>query len=330
MTTTARVAQFDSVGGPEVLKVVQVPLEEPAAGDVQVRIDAIGMNRVEVLFRAGHWPEQPTFPGSRLGIEAAGVVEKVGAGIVHVKPGDTVSIVGGQNMSRYGVYADYVNLPGLMVMPRPPELEAVPAAALWVAYLTAYATLVEVGQAKAGDYVLITAATSSVGLAAIQIANHIGAIPIAVSRTSHKSEQLLKAGAAHVLSNDDGNVVERAREISGRGVQIILDAVGGPGTADIAQAAETAGLLVVYGFLDPRPILFPRNWPLRMYGFNVEHVAADPEIMARAAQFIGSGAMSGALVPTVDRTFELADIAEAHRYVESNQQVGKVVVTVQH
>jgi len=330
MTTTARVAQFDSVGGPEVLHIVEVPLRDPAEGEVQVRIDAIGVNRMDTLYRAGHWPVQPTLPGSRLGFEAAGLVERVGAGVEHVKPGDTVAIVAGQDVSRYGVYADRVNLPAAVVMARPPEMDAVTSAALWVAYLTAYGALIEVGDMKAGDHVLITAASSAVGLAAIQIANHVGAVPIAVTRTSAKSEQLLKAGAAYVLTADSGDVIERAREISGQGVQIIFDAVGGPGVAEIAQAAETAGHVIVYGFLDPRPILFPMNWPLRMYGFNVEHVAADPAMMGRAVQFIGAAVASGALAPTIDRTFELADAAEAHRYVESNEQVGKVVITVQH
>lgn len=323
-------AQFDSVGGPEVLRIVEVPLQELAEGEVQVRVDAIGVNRMDTLYRAGYWPVQPTLPGSRLGFEAAGVVEQVGAGVTHVKPGNTVSVVGGQDMSRYGVYADRVNLPGAVVMPRPPEMDAVTSAALWVAYLTAYGALVEVGGMQRGDHVLITAASSAVGLAAIQIANHVGAIPIAVTRTSAKSAQLRQAGAAHVLAGDGGDVVARAREISGQGVQIVFDAVGGPGVADIAQAAETAGYVIVYGFLDPRPILFPMNWPLRMYGFNVEHIAADPAVMGRAVQFLTAGVRSKALAPTVDRTFDLADVAEAHRYLESNEQVGKVVITVQH
>ena len=156
------------------------------------------------------------------------------------------------------------------------------------------------------------------------------AMRAAVTRTSAKTARLLRAGAAHVLVSEDGKVVEQAREISGEGVQIVFDAVGGPGVADIARAARTAGHLIVYGFLDQRPALFPMNWPLRMYGFNVEHLATDPALLGRALRFLGAGLVSGAPAPTVDRTFDLAEIAEAHRYLESEQQVGKVVLTVPH
>jgi NADPH:quinone reductase-like Zn-dependent oxidoreductase len=330
MTTTARVALFDQVGGPEVLRITDIPLDLPAAGQVQVRIEAIGLNRVETLFRAGHWPVQPTLPGSRLGFEAAGTVELVGDGVEHVKPGDPVTVLSANDMSRYGVYASVVNLPAATVSPRPATIDAVTAAALWVAYLTAYGTLIEAAEVQAGEYVLITAASSAVGLAAIQVARQVGAIPIAVTRTSAKVEQLRTAGAAHVIARDGGDLVERVQEITGGGAQVVLDAVGGPGLTEVAQALEANGRVVVYGFLDPRPTPLPMNWPVRVHGYDLEHMAADPTVMGRAAQFLGEGLMSGALVPTIGRTFDFGNIADAHRYLESNDQVGKIVVTVEH
>jgi NADPH:quinone reductase-like Zn-dependent oxidoreductase len=330
MTTTARVAIFDQVGGPDVLRIAHLPLEAPAPGEVQVRIEAIGLNRAETLFRAGYWPVQPTLPGSRLGFEAAGVVEAVGEGVDHVKSGDPVTIISAGDMSRYGVYADLVNLPGAVVSPRPPEIDATSAAGLWVAYLTAFGTLVDAADVQAGEYVLVTAASSAVGLAAIQVARHVGAIPIAITRTSAKADRLLAAGAAHVIARDEGDLVQRVLEITGGGAQVALDAIGGPGLTEIASAVAANGRVVAYGFLDPRPTPLPMNWPLRVHGFDLEHMAVDPVAMGRAAQFLGEGLMSGAFVPTIDRTFELSDIADAHRYLESNDQVGKVVVTVQH
>jgi NADPH:quinone reductase-like Zn-dependent oxidoreductase len=330
MTNSARVAIFDQVGGPEVLRITQIPLEAPTAGQVQVRIDAIGLNRVETLFRAGFWPVQPTLPASRLGFEAAGTVELVGEGVEHVKPGDPVTVLSANDMSRYGVYADVVNLPATTVSPRSAAIDAVTAAGLWVAYLTAYGTLVEAADVQAGEFVLITAASSAVGLAAIQVARQVGAIPVAVTRTSAKAEQLRAAGAAHVIARDGGDLVERVREITGGGAEVALDAVGGPGLTEVAQAVQANGRVVVYGFLDPRPTPFPMNWPLRVHGFDLEHMAIDPLVMGRAAQFLSDGLTSGALVPTIGRTFDFEEIAAAHRYLESNDQVGKIVVTVQH
>jgi NADPH:quinone reductase-like Zn-dependent oxidoreductase len=330
MTNSARVAIFDHVGGPEVLRITQVTLEAPAAGEVQVRIDAIGLNRVETLFRAGYWPVQPTLPGSRLGFEAAGTVERVGDGVDHVKPGDPVTVLSANDMSRYGVYADVVNLPAATVSPRPATIDAVTAAGLWVAYLTAYGTLVEAAEVQAGEYVLITAASSAVGLAAIQVARHVGAIPIAITRTSAKADQLRAAGAAHVIARDGGDLLEQIAEITGGRAQVAIDAIGGPGLTEVAQAVETNGRVVVYGFLDPRPTPLPLNWPLRVHGYDLEHMAVDPVVMGRAAQFLGEGLVSGALAPTIGRTFDFEDIADAHRYLESNDQVGKIVVTVQH
>jgi NADPH:quinone reductase-like Zn-dependent oxidoreductase len=330
MTNSARVAIFDQVGGPEVLRITQIPLEAPTAGQVQVRIDAIGLNRVETLFRAGFWPVQPTLPASRLGFEAAGTVELVGEGVEHVKPGDPVTVLSANDMSRYGVYADVVNLPATTVSPRSAAIDAVTAAGLWVAYLTAYGTLVEAADVHAGEFVLITAASSAVGLAAIQVARQVGAIPVAVTRTSAKAEQLRAAGAAHVIARDGGDLVERVREITGGGAEVALDAVGGPGLTEVAHAVQANGRVVVYGFLDPRPTPFPMNWPLRVHGFDLEHMAIDPLVMGRAAQFLSDGLTSGALVPTIGRTFDFEEIAAAHRYLESNDQVGKIVVTVQH
>jgi NADPH:quinone reductase-like Zn-dependent oxidoreductase len=330
MTTTARVAIFDQVGGPEVLRITDIPLDLPAAGQVQVRIEAIGLNRVETLFRAGYWPVQPTLPGSRLGFEAAGTVELVGEGVNHVKPGDPVTVLSANDMSRFGVYANVVNLPATTVSPRPDTIDAVTAAGLWVAYLTAYGTLVEAAEVQSGEYVLITAASSAVGLAAIQVARQVGAIPIAVTRTSAKVEQLRAAGAAHVIARDEGDLVARVQEITGGGAHVVLDAVGGPGLSEVAQAVVANGRVVVYGFLDPRPTPFPMNWPLRVHGYDLEHMAVDPVVMGRAARFLGEGLASGALVPIIGRTFDFEDIADAHRYLESNDQVGKIVVTVEH
>ncbi|TDB72033.1 zinc-dependent alcohol dehydrogenase family protein [Micromonospora sp. KC721] len=328
MTTRAHAVRFHELGGPDVLKIEEVRLDPAGEGEVRVRIDAIGLNRAEALFRAGSYYYQPTLPGSRLGFEAAGVVEQVGPGVAGFSPGQAVSIVSDQEMSRHGVYADRLNVPATALVPRPTDMDAVTGAAVWTSYLTAYGALVEVGRVKAGDAVVITAASSSVGLAAIQIANHLGATPIAVTRTATKSSHLLRAGAAHVVARDKDDLVDRVHAVTnGRGAQVVFDAVAGPGLTEIAQTVAAGGVLIVYGWLDPRPTPLPMNWPLNIHGFAVDLVTGDPGRLSRAQAFVRAGLRRGALTPVVDRTFDLADIVEAHRHLESNTQVGKIVVT---
>ncbi|MFI6483862.1 zinc-dependent alcohol dehydrogenase family protein [Nonomuraea sp. NPDC050663] len=331
MTNHARTVLFHELGGPDVLKVEEVRLGAPGRGEARVRIDAIGVNRAEALFRAGTYYYQPTLPASRLGFEAAGTVEEVGADVTDFVPGDLVSVVGDQEMSRHGVYADRVNVPARALLPRPATMDAITGAALWTTYLTAYGALVEVGRTDPGDAVVITAASSAVGLAAIQIANHLGAVPVAVTRTAAKAARLLQAGAAHVVAADEGDVAGRVRALTGgKGARTVFDAVGGSGLAELAQTVADGGLLIVYGWLDARPAPLPMNWPLNIHGFAVDSVTADPARMARARAFVEAGLRAGTLNPAIDRTFDLADIAEAHRHMESNDQLGKIVVTVRH
>lgn len=177
-----------------------------------------------------------------------------------------------------------------------------------------------------GDHVLITAASSGVGLAAIQIANQIGAIPLAVTRSPEKKDALLRAGAAAVFGADGDDVAEAARSYTGgAGVDIIVDSVMGPGLAQLASAAKMGGTLVTVGWLDPRPASFPMN-PLTIYRYASFEHTLDPAAVRRIASFLGAGLRSGAILPTVDRVFPFADIADAHRYLEQGQQIGKIVV----
>ncbi|NRQ36839.1 zinc-dependent alcohol dehydrogenase family protein [Nonomuraea sp. NN258] len=331
MATHARAVLFHELGGPDVLKVEDVRLDAPGPGEVQVRIDAIGLNRAEALFRAGAYYYRPTLPGSRLGFEAAGTVEAVGPGVAGFAPGDAVSVLSDQEMSRHGVYGDRVNAPVRSLLPRPAQVDAITGAAVWTTYLTAYGALVEVGRTNPGDSVVITAASSGTGLAAIQIADHLGATPIAVTRTAAKSARLLQAGAAHVLAADAGDLAGRVRAVTGgKGARIVFDAVGGPGLSELAETVAADGLLIVYGWLDPRPAPLPMNWPITVHGFNADLVTADPVRMGRARAFVEAGLRAGTLRPAIDRTFDLADVVEAHRHLESNTQIGKIVVTVRH
>ncbi|MEU3478492.1 zinc-dependent alcohol dehydrogenase family protein [Streptomyces sp. NPDC033754] len=337
-TTTGRTTKavlFHELGGPEVLTVEEVALPAPGPGEVLVRVEAIGLNRAEALFREGTYYYPATLPGSRIGYEAAGVVEAVGAGVTAYAPGDPVMAAANFDFGTYGVHAERVVLPEEYVVARPEGVDAVTAAAVWLTYFTAYGGMVLTGGLRPGDHVVITGASSGVGTAAIQTALRIGAVPIATTRGEAKRKRLLELGAAHVIVTGPQGadaVVEEVRRITGgAGADLAFDAIGGPGFARLGDALRPGGTAVVYGFLDPRPIELSMNWPLTTHGYANGALARTEEGRRRAAGFIGSGLRDGSLAPVIAETFEgLERIADAHRLMESNAHIGKIVVRVRH
>ena len=326
MTKTVR---FAVEGGPEVLELVDVELGDPGAGELRLRVEAIGLNRAEAMFRSGTYFERPDAFPAKLGYSASGIVEAVGEGVTGFAAGDAVSTVAGFSMRDYGVYGEAAIVPASAVLRRPEGLDATEAVALWGPFLTAYGAIVEEGKVRPGDHVLITAASSSVGLATIDVVNHIGAIPIAATRTAAKKQRLLDAGAAHVIVTGDEDITGRTLEITGqRGAEFVFDAVAGDGVRKLAAATAKGGTLVVYGALDTKETPFPLWFVPTMRLFNAFDLTLDPERLARAGHFVRAGVRAGTFRPRVDRVFDLADIVAAHRYIEANGQFGKVVVGV--
>jgi NADPH:quinone reductase-like Zn-dependent oxidoreductase len=324
-----RVVVFDKTGAPDVLQIVDEPVTEPGPGEVRVKIEAAGINRLDQMMRSGAYPRPFRLPHARLGCEGTGTIDALGPGVEGVGVGDPVIITAVPAMDLNGTYAEYTVVPATAVIPRPVGLDAIGAAALWVAYSTAYGALVEKAGMRPGDHVLITAASSSVGLAAIQVANQLGAVPLAVTRHAAKKGALRTAGAAAVIATDEEPVVDVARaHTGGAGVEIILDSVMGPGLAELATAAKPGGTLVTVGWLDPRPAPMPMNAPLTIYRYmSFEHVL-NPVVVRRMAAFLTAGLRSGALHPTVDKVVSLDEIVEGHRRLERGEQIGKIVVEI--
>jgi NADPH:quinone reductase-like Zn-dependent oxidoreductase len=321
---------FYETGGADVLKVEDQPAVEPGADEVRIKVAAIGLNRAEVMFRMGHYLEQPQFP-SRLGYEAAGVVDAVGPGVDGLNIGDRVSTIPAFSMVQYGVYGESVIVPASVVAAYPESLSPAEGASIWMQYMTAYGAIVDYGGVKDGDAVLITAASSSVGLAAIQITKAAGATAIASTRTSDKKQALLEAGADHVVVTNDEDLPDRVMGITGgQGANIVFDPVAGPMLTALAQATARGGTIYVYGALSTDPSPFPLmealGKGLSIQGYTLFEITGVPERMAKAKQFVYDGLAAGNLKPIVARTFALDDIVEAHRYMESNQQIGKIVV----
>lgn len=324
-----RVVYFDETGGPDVLHLADDPIAEPNAGEVRVRLEAAGINQLDELMRSGAFPRPIRLPHARIGCEGTGIVDAIGPDVTDVQVGDAVIIAAVPEMERDGTYAEYTVVPANAVIPRPAGLDAVSAAALWVASSTAYGALVEKSGMRPGDHVLITAASSSVGLAAIQVANQLGAVPIAVTRSAAKREALLAAGAADVIVSEETHVAESARALTGGlGVDIILDAVMGPGLADLATAARFGGTLVTVGWLDPRPAPMPMSAPLTIHRYMGFEHTLDPVVVRRMAAFIAAGVRIGAIRPAIDTVFDLEHAADAHRHLVERTQMGKIVLTI--
>ena len=324
-----RVVVFDETGAPDVLHVVDEPSAEPGPGEVRVRIEAAGVNPLDRLMRAGTFPRPVQVPHARIGCEGTGIVDALGPDVTGISVGDPVILTAVPAMEHNGTYADYTVVSATAVVPRPAGLDAVSAAALWVAYSTAYGALIEKGGMRPGDHVLITAASGAVGLAAIDIANQVGAVPVAVTRSSSKKDALLAKGAAEVIATDTDDLVKAVLAFTGgTGVDIVLDSVMGPGLTDLAAATRAGGTLVTVGWLDPRPATLPMKAPLTIIRYLGFELLLNPDAVQRIAAFLTAGVRTGALHPAVHKVFPLDEAAEAHRYLESGEQVGKVVLTV--
>lgn len=328
----ARVVRFHQTGGPEVLKIEDEQVPAPAAGEIQIKVHAIGLNRAESMFRSGQYLETPVLP-ARLGYEAAGTVAAIGAGVSGFSVGDAVSTVPNFSLNQYGVYGELANVPVSAVARHPASLSWTEAAAIWMQYVTAYGALVNIADLKAGEFVLIPAASSSVGLAAIEIANLLGAVPVALTRRGDKRAALLGAGAKHVVATEEQDLVAEVNRITGgKGARVVFDPVGGPTLAKLAEATAQGGIIFQYGTLSPEPTPLPLftllGKQLTVRGYILFEITTDPQRLERAKAFVVQGLASGQLKPVIAKTFPLEQIVEAHRYLESNQQIGKIVVTV--
>jgi NADPH:quinone reductase-like Zn-dependent oxidoreductase len=331
-SATVKIVRFHRTGGAEVLQLDDMPLPEPAAGEVRVRVKAIGLNRAEVMFRMGHYLVEPVLP-SKLGYEASGVVESVGPDVDATWVGKTVSTVPAFNMAAYGVYGEVAIVPVGAIAAFPDTLSSEQGTSIWMQYLTAYGALIHQGHLATGDFVLITAASSSVGGAAIEIAKAEGAVSIATTRSSKKKAQLLALGADHVIVTEEEDLVNRVREITGnKGARIIFDPIAGKGLEALASAAAPHGIIFEYGALATEPTPYPLfaclSKQLTIKGYTLFELVGDPVTFAKAKQFVIDHLVSGRFKPRIDQTFPLKDIVAAHRYMESNAQIGKIVVTV--
>jgi NADPH2:quinone reductase len=319
-----------------------VPVPEPGPGAVRVRIETIGVNYAEVLSRKGLYGWAPQLPYV-LGMEAFGRLDAIGPGVEGRRPGEPV-IVGTQ----HGCYAEAVAVPAARALPALPDFSPEENASFAVNYLTAWVALVEMGRLRARDRVLVTAAAGGVGTAAVQIAHRHGATVYGLAGSDEKLELVRRMGASAALNYRAGHFEEAVRRLTdGRGVDLVLEVVGGEVYRQCLRLLAPFGRVVVAGFagLDLQrwnPWSWWRTWRdipradvramlLRSYSVGSTHLGyllRDVDLLGRVWSDLVAFTREQGVRPVVGARFSLEDGAAAHALVESRRSQGKVVLAV--
>lgn len=316
-------------GDADVLRLAERDLPEVGAGEVLIRVAYAGVNRPDVLQRTGSYPP-PRGASPHLGLEVAGVVAAVGQGVPEWQKGDRVcALVNG------GGYAEYVAAPAGQVLPVPAGLSMAQAAALPETVLTVWANVVERGRLQAGETLLVHGGTSGIGVAAIQIAKALGARVFCTVGTPEKAGAAQKLGADAAIDYRRRDfMVEVSKLTEGRGVDVILDMVGGPYIERNLRSLALEGRLVQIAFMqtakvevDWMPLMLRR---LTFTGSTLRARSAEEKArLSRAVQDnVWPMVEDGRVQAVIDRVFPLDSAAEAHRRMESSDHIGKILLAV--
>ena len=328
-------------GPPDVFETREVPDPSPGDGEIRIRVRAAGVNFADVLARLGLYPDAPK-PPLVVGYEVAGYVDAVGRAVVGLGEGDRVVA-----LTRFGGYADTVVVPADRVFRFPDELSDSEAAAVPVNYLTAAIALYRMAALAPGETVLVHNAGGGVGVAATQLARLRRATVIGTA-SAFKHDALRSFGVDHAIDYRHANVAEEVKQLThGRGVDVILDPIGGRSFTASYRMLAPLGRLVVFGLSAAAPgerrniwhafqawMSTPRFNPLSLmnrnrgvFGLNLGHLWDERRQLASLMEMLVSELRAGRLRPVVARTFPLARAADAHRFIQSRQNIGKVVLT---
>lgn len=324
-----RHVNLQAPGGPEQLAIAEGPAPAPGPGEVLIRVAAAGVNRPDLLQREGRYPPPPG-ASPILGLEVAGTVEAVGPGAEPWEVGDAVcALVAG------GGYAEYCVAPAPQCLPVPKGLSMVEAAALPETFFTVWTNVFDRGRLRCGESILIHGGTSGIGTTAIQLASAIGARVFATAGGPEKCRACLELGADAAIDYREADFVDEVKRLTGgRGVDLVLDMVGGPYVARNMKALAVEGRLVQIAFLqgsrvelDLMPVMLKR---LTITGSTLRARSVEEKgAIARALlERVWPMLESGLVRPVVFASFPLAQASEAHRLMESSRHIGKIVLTV--
>jgi synaptic vesicle membrane protein VAT-1 len=329
------------IGGPQVLEVREAPDPEPAAGQVRVRVRAAGVNFADVMARMGLYLDAPKLPAV-VGYEVSGVVDKLGPGVTGVAEGARALA-----LCRFGGYSDTICVPARQAIPIPDRLSFEQAAAIPVNYLTAWIMLIHLGNVKPGDRVLVHSAGGGVGQAALQLCRWRGAEVIGTASAS-KHARLKEAGVAHCIDYNAEDFEAAVKRITnGRGVDVVIDAVGGDSFEKSYRCLAAMGRLFMFGISSFAPgkkrslvtalvglLRMPKFKPVDLmqenrgvFGVNMGHLWERGDELAAMTREIVDLCGAGTLDPVVDTSFPFAEAAKAHERLQDRQNFGKVLLT---
>ena len=328
-------------GGPEVLEGREAADPEPRAGEVRVRVRAAGLNFAEVMARQGMYPDAPKMP-CVVGYEAAGVVDALGPGVLAPAVGKRVVA-----LSRFGAHADTLCVPVAQALEMPDEMTFEEGAALPVNYLTAYHMLFRVASVRPRETVLVHMAAGGVGLAVLQLARTIEGVVTFGTASAQKHGVLRDEGCQHPIDYRTADYVAEIQRITGgKGVDVVLDALGGRDWKKGYRLLRPAGRLVAFGFANMssgerrsylrmarQALGIPLFTPLGLMGdnrsvagVNVGHLWGEIEMLREELEALLALYREGRIKPHIDRVFPFASAGEAHRRITSRANVGKVVL----
>lgn len=328
-------------GSPDVFEMRETPDPTPSTGELRVRVRAAGVNFSDVLSRLGLYPDAPK-PPLVVGYEVAGHVDAIGSDVTGFAAGDRVVA-----LTRFGGYADVVAVPATQCFHVPQELSDAEAAAMPVTYLTAALALYRMAALTPGETVLVHNAGGGVGVAATQLARLRRARVIGTA-SPLKHAALRTFGVEHLIDYTHANVAEQVRTITkGRGVDVILDPIGGSSFTASYRMLAPLGRLIIFGLSAAAPAekrswwkvfhawrATPRFDPLSLinrnrgvFGLHLGHLWEERAQLAPLMEMLLAELRAGRLRPVVARTFPLEKAGEAHRFIQSRSNIGKVVLT---
>ncbi len=330
----SRVLILTSSGSSPSFELQETPLETPLEDQVRVRITSIGLNRADLLFQQERYFEKPT-PNCRIGFEGAGIVEAAGPQ-AQFKIGDRVALCPMLiEASTQGCMADHALFKSAQLIDSPASLPDAITGAVWMSYLTAWGGMIDAGGLRPNETVLITAASSSVGTASIQVALAQGAEVIATTTSQEKVDALKAQGAHHVLlqpreEESFDHFSEQIELIAPNGLDLSFDAVAGPISKVLVKNAKRGGRMVIHGLLDRRPmnihagVLMKRL--LTLQGYTLDATLANAALKAKAVSYISQGFEDGSFSPVIAANYRLNQYQEAFDALALNSHIGKIVL----
>ncbi len=318
-----RVLRLHEFSGPSGLQIDELPLVEPTRNEVRIQVDAFALNYGDFELMENGYVFEVELP-SRMGDECAGTIDAIGPDVTDLKVGERVSTIPWMNAG-FGVDGEFAIVPETYVKRYPANLSATEGCSIWVQYLTAYYALIEISKVGEGDFVLITAATSSAGMAAIETAHKAGAKVIGTTRSPENVTYLADdIGCDFVIDTNIHNIGEKVLEFTdGKACRAIYDPVGGRIVQDYEEAIGRNCDIYLYGGMDPSPTIVPEIKMTQMAAvfrpYSVYNHICYPEQLERGINYVYKALESGDFKPKIDRVFEFEDYKEAFAF----QKVGK-------